>query len=64
MVLIAFLCGLGMVGGGVFLILQENVTLGALAVLAGLGLLGFGAWVLSRERGHAHKAEETEHSAS
>jgi hypothetical protein len=58
MVWMVLLCGLGMVGGGAYLMLHESVALGALAVLGGLGLLAFGAWVSSRERAHRHTAAD------
>jgi hypothetical protein len=51
-----------MVVGGAMLAARESLLLGGLAVLGGLALLVFGAWVLSRERGHRHGAEESEHA--
>ena len=48
MVWMILLCGLGMVGGGAYLMIHESVALGALGAVAGLGLLVWGGWVSSR----------------
>jgi hypothetical protein len=58
MVWMILLCGLGMVGGGAYLMLHESVVLGALAAAAGLGLVVWGGWVSSRLKANPPREEK------